>query len=94
MTGELADYLGLDAGHLAEGKRADLVVVDPEGLTDDVERIVEREMEGFDGLRRLVRRNDDAVRAVLVGGQKVVENGEPLPCLGQARTGRVLTATA
>jgi N-acyl-D-aspartate/D-glutamate deacylase len=29
LTGELADYLGIDAGHLEVGRRADLVVVDP-----------------------------------------------------------------
>ena len=32
MTGELADWYGLDAGHLARGKRADVAIIDPAGF--------------------------------------------------------------
>ena len=41
LTGELADWYSLDAGHLRVGDRADLVVVDPEHL-DDVPRRLRR----------------------------------------------------
>src|SRR5207237_2625642 len=34
LTGEIADWLGLDAGTLAPGRRPDPVVVDPEALRD------------------------------------------------------------
>ncbi len=77
LTSEIADYLAIDAGRLAVGKRADLAVIDPEGLTDEVERIAEAPMPGFPGLSRLVRRNDGAVRAVLVNGAVAWESGAP-----------------
>jgi N-acyl-D-aspartate/D-glutamate deacylase len=92
VTGEIADWLDLDVGHLEVGERADVVVIDPAGLNDDVDRIHEADIEGFAGLRRLVRRNDDAVRAVLVGGRLAVRDGEPLDVLGRERLGAVLRA--
>jgi len=85
LSGEIADHLGVDAGHLRPGARADVVVVDPEGLTDEVEQIHEAPMGGFDGLRRLVRRNDRAVRAVLVNGRLAWADGEPGTGLGSER---------
>ncbi len=74
LTSEIADYLGIDAGRLEPGRRADLVVVDPTAL-DDGEEIHEAPMAGFDGLNRLVRRNDRAVRAVLVNGRVAWQEG-------------------
>lgn len=93
LTSEIADYLAIDAGRLAVGKRADLAVIDPEGLTDDVERITEAPMPGFPGLSRLVRRNDAAVRAVLVNGAVAWRSGAPSGELGERPGfGRVLRA--
>ncbi len=85
LTGEIADWLGLDAGHLEEGARADVVVVDPAGLTEAVDEIHEEPMPGFPGLQRLVRRNDEAVRAVLVGGRQAFADGTVAPELGRER---------
>ena len=91
LTSELADWLGLDAGTLAEGRRADVVVVDPSGLNDDLERAHEEEMPGF-GLKRLVRR-DRAVDAVLVNGRVAFRGGAFAADLGRERGyGRVLRA--
>lgn len=84
VTGELADYLGIDAGHLREGGRADVVVVDPAGLDATLDDIHEVPMPGFPGLERLVRRNDDAVRAVLVNGRLAWDGHEAAPDLGKA----------
>lgn len=93
LTSEIADYLSIDAGRLEVGRRADVVVVDPEGLNDDVERIEEAEMPGFPGLRRLVRRNDSAVRAVLVGGRLAWDGASATEGLGRERGfGTVLRA--
>ena len=61
----------MDAGHLAEGRRADIVVVDPAGLNADLDAYHEAPVEAFGGLSRMVRRNDDAVRATILGGQVV-----------------------
>src|SRR2546423_3941124 len=41
LTGEIADWLGLDAGTLAVGRRADLVVLDPERLSGKLDEIRE-----------------------------------------------------
>jgi N-acyl-D-aspartate/D-glutamate deacylase len=85
LTGEIASWLGLDAGVLAPGTRADVVVVDPAGLTEELESVAEVAMEGFDGYARLVRRNDRAVRAVLINGRLAVEGGQPVSALGRER---------
>lgn len=93
LTAEIADYLAIDAGRLEAGRRADVAVIDPEGLTEDVERIEEAEMPGISGLSRLVRRNDAAVRAVLVNGRLAWEGASAAPGLGHERGyGSVLRA--
>ncbi|KSW25808.1 MULTISPECIES: amidohydrolase family protein [unclassified Pseudomonas] len=66
-SGELADWFGLDAGHLRVGDRADLVVVNPVGLTDELDQVHEDVMENL-GLIRLVNRNDTAVDYTLING--------------------------
>lgn len=85
LTSEIADWLGLDAGRLSEGRRADLVVIDPERLDARLDQVEEAEMPGMGGLRRLVRRNDAAVRAVLVGGRVAARSGQPAAGLGAER---------
>ncbi|GAA3384772.1 N-acyl-D-amino-acid deacylase family protein [Cryptosporangium minutisporangium] len=92
LTGELADWLGLDAGHLRVGDRADLVVVDPAGLDADVLASYHEEpLPEFGGLRRMVNRNDAAVDATVIGGEVVFSGGEFRPEYGVSRrTGRFL----
>ena len=68
LTGELADFAGIDAGYIRVGDRADLVVVNPAGLTDELDEVSEAPMEGL-GLTRLVKRNDAAVDATLINGR-------------------------
>ncbi|MFC4602258.1 N-acyl-D-amino-acid deacylase family protein [Rhodococcus kronopolitis] len=92
LTGELADWYGLDAGHLREGDRADLVVLDPARLDASLDAYAECPVPEYDGLSRMVNRNDDTVTAVFVGGECVVRDGEPTPVLGTKRTGRFLRA--
>ncbi|MBS1152725.1 MAG: D-aminoacylase [Myxococcaceae bacterium] len=95
LTGELADWLGIDAGHLAEGRRADLVVVDPRRLTGGVDVAIEADLEGFPGLKRMVNQNDGAVRSVFIGGRQAVEDGSVTPSLGRSPGfGRLLRAAA
>ena len=69
LTGEIADYLGIDAGYLRVGGRADVAVIDPEALDDRVDNVEEAPMPGMPDLHRLVNRSDGAVRAVLVNGR-------------------------
>ena len=56
LTGELADWYGLDAGHLRVGDRADLVVLDPARLDDVLEEYAEAPVEQYGGLSRMVTR--------------------------------------
>lgn len=93
LTGELAAWLGLDAGTLREGDRADLVVVDPAGLDDTLAAYHEVPMAEFGGLPRMVNRNDAAVPAVCIAGEVVCRHGVFTPGYGTARrTGRFLRA--
>ena len=70
--------LGVDAGYIREGDRADVVVINPQGLTDEVDDIHEAPMEGF-GIDRLVKRNDDAVDLTIINGQVAYEKGDCFP---------------
>ncbi|MBS1797619.1 MAG: amidohydrolase family protein [Acidobacteria bacterium] len=73
LTKENADFFNLDAGTIETGKRADITVVDPEKLTDEVHRY--RTAEFLQGQERLVNRNDDAVALVLINGKTAWEAG-------------------
>jgi N-acyl-D-aspartate/D-glutamate deacylase len=95
VTGELADYLGIDAGHLEVGRRADVVVVDPATLDERLDPMAEEEMVGMPGLDRLVRRHDECVTAVLVNGRVAWHDGEFAEGFGDERGyGTVLRALA
>ncbi|NYI43685.1 N-acyl-D-aspartate/D-glutamate deacylase [Nocardioides aromaticivorans] len=93
LTGELADWYGLDAGHLRVGDRADLVVIDPERLDESLDEYAEAPVPAFGNLSRMVNRNDATVAAVLVGGELVVAEGVPTDVVGARRTGSFLRAT-
>ena len=93
LTGELAEWFGLDAGTIQETRRADLVVLDPNRLDDRVEAMHLAAFPGLPGFERLVN-GGDAVRRVFIAGTPVVEDGQPLPTLGQQRTGRFLLGQA
>lgn len=93
LTGELADWYRLDAGHLRVGDRADLVVVDPQRLDQSLEEYAEQSVDQYGGLSRMVNRNDDTVSAVLVSGRTVVRDGAPTDLVGTTRTGQFLRAT-
>ncbi|WP_280428936.1 N-acyl-D-amino-acid deacylase family protein [Nocardia brasiliensis] len=94
MTGELADWYGIDAGHLREGDRADLVVIDPAHLDATLDDYAESPVAQYDNLSRMVNRNDGAVSAVFIGGEYVFGDGTAAPALGTRRTGRFLRSLA
>jgi N-acyl-D-aspartate/D-glutamate deacylase len=95
LTGELAEWFGLDAGTLRVGDRADFVVIDPAGLNDSVDGYYEEEVPFYGGLRRMVNRNDEAVVATGVNGAVVFEKGQFRDGYGQtAKSGRYLRAGA
>ncbi|MGV9799333.1 N-acyl-D-amino-acid deacylase family protein [Mycobacterium sp. NPDC003449] len=92
LTGELADWYRIDAGHLRIGDRADLLVLDPERLDDTLDAYAEDTVDHYGGLSRMVNRNDDTVNAVFVGGRAVFLDGAPTGLVGARRTGRFLRA--
>jgi N-acyl-D-aspartate/D-glutamate deacylase len=92
LTGELADWYRIDAGHLRIGDRADVVVIDPHFLDDSLDAYAEETVDHYGGLSRMVNRNDDTVTAVLVGGRTVFADGELTDLVGRRRTGRFLRA--
>ena len=92
LTGELADWYDIDAGHLRIGDRADLVVLDPDHLDDRLDDYAESPVPQYAGLPRMVNRNDAAVSLVLIGGRAVVRDGTPTEVLGSKRTGSFLRA--
>jgi len=92
LTGELADWYRIDAGHLRLGDRADIVILDPERLDASLDAYAEETVDQYGGLSRMVNRNDDTVSAVFVGGRAVFVGGVPTPLVGEHRTGRFLRA--
>ncbi|MGG5873170.1 hypothetical protein [Pseudomonas peli] len=78
LSGELADFIGVDAGYIRVGDRADLVIVNPAGLTDELDEIHEAPMDVL-GLERVVKRNDAAVEATLINGRIAYRRGSEFP---------------
>lgn len=90
LTGEIAAWFGLKTGTLEVGARADIAVVVPEALDEQLENIHDQPLAppgipGFGGLQRLVRRNDRALRRVLIAGRTAWADGALDPALGQQR---------
>ncbi|GGC59134.1 N-acyl-D-amino-acid deacylase family protein [Marinobacter halophilus] len=82
LTGDQADWFGVDAGKIREGDRADVVVLDPAGFDQNLEAVSWGEMENFD-LQRLVNRNPGIVKTVLINGKLAVDDEQLSPALGQ-----------
>ena len=93
LTGELGDWFGIDAGHVREGGRADLVIINPDGLNANVTAYAEAPMVEFGNVRRMVNRNDLAVTATLINGRVAYREGRFAPDFGQTHGyGRFLRA--
>ncbi|WP_435768469.1 N-acyl-D-amino-acid deacylase family protein [Nocardioides sp. SYSU DS0651] len=92
LTGELADWYGVDAGRIREGDRADLFVLDPERLDATLDDYHEAPVPQFGNLSRMVNRNDATVDAVFVSGRAVFLEGRPTETVGRERTGSFLRA--
>ncbi len=92
VTKELADWYLLDTGSLEVGKRADVTIIDPNQLGDELEETQLAGMPGLDSYKRLVRRNDDTISHVFVNGKLAWRNGSASAQLGQQKLGEVLRA--
>lgn len=91
LTAEPADFLGLEAGRLEVGARADLVLVDPAKLAawnpDATYRYVWRDC--FEH-HQIVNRPDGVVRGVMIAGRFAWREGAYVPEYGRRRFGSVL----
>ena len=81
MTGDQAQWFGIDAGRIHKGDRADIVILDPNGLAQDLEQVCWDDMENFD-IQRLVNRNPGLVKYVVINGKIAVEDEIIQPELG------------
>ncbi|MGW4846848.1 N-acyl-D-amino-acid deacylase family protein [Nocardia brasiliensis] len=75
LTGELAQWYGLDTGRIVPGARADIAVLDPAGFDGSSAAYHEAPMPAGPEVHRMVKRNDGAVVATIVNGIPVYEKG-------------------
>ncbi len=77
LTKMPAEWLGLDAGSLEPGRRADVCILDPNKLSSGLtEEPVEDYHPSLKGAFRYVKRSDGVVNHVLVNGQEVFNDTE------------------
>jgi len=92
LTKMPCDWLGLDAGSLTVGKRADVCVLDPtklsSGLTDEP---IEDHHPSLKGAFRYVKRSDGVVNHVLVNGVELFNDSKGFAStLGHKKYGQLL----
>jgi N-acyl-D-aspartate/D-glutamate deacylase len=94
LTAEPADFLGLDAGRIACGARADLVLIDPIKLKDyDTNSNRRLEYNPYFEHLTMVNRSDGVVNQVYINGARVWEEGTQVTkALGARPLGRFLHA--
>ncbi|GAB4406293.1 MAG: amidohydrolase family protein [Microscillaceae bacterium] len=93
VSGELADWFGLEAGYLREGDRADVVMIQPKYLNEQLDEAVEEGLPGLPAFKRWVRRNDEAVPYVWINGRLASHLGKRSAALGREKgLGQVLKA--
>jgi N-acyl-D-aspartate/D-glutamate deacylase len=90
LTGQSAEWLGLDAGTLKPSAWADIAVIDPLKLRGGLGEPIEQYDPRLAGAMRMVKRSDGVVRQVFVGGRLTFENGAYVPQIGRERFGRLL----
>ena len=89
LTSELADWYDLDAGRIELGARADITIIRPEALNDQLDEYHEAPFPEM-GVNRVVRRNDEAVIATVIAGKIAYDQGAFADDFGQVRYGRFL----
>ncbi|KAA5800951.1 amidohydrolase family protein [Alkalicaulis satelles] len=91
LTREPAEFIGVDAGRLEEGARADIAIIDPRALqaydSEASSRFVWREDYEHE---QMVNRSDGVVRAVLVSGVQVWDGAGFTEAAGRQTLGRAL----
>ncbi|GAB2488932.1 N-acyl-D-amino-acid deacylase family protein [Arenimonas alkanexedens] len=84
LTGEIADWYGLDTGVLKPGAQADLVLINPRALKQaKLDAYAEAPFELLGDMQRVVNRNDGLVKATIINGRVAFEDDRPSPALGR-----------
>ncbi|BAY21206.1 hypothetical protein NIES2100_09560 [Calothrix sp. NIES-2100] len=92
VTGEPAAWFRLDTGVLKVGAKADIVLLDANGLNQPISPQVEILDPVLDGEPRMVKRgSDEIVQAVYINGVRVVSQGKVSDRLGREKLGSVLS---
>lgn len=91
LTKDAADVFGVDGGTIDIGDKADLIIVDPETLTqydgeENIQRIYREEFQH----QQLVNRSDGVVPLVMVGGKIAWEDDSFSKQLGIEKMGSLL----
>lgn len=95
LSGEQADWFGLDCGYIKEGAIADLVILNPENFDNITEEVQEDVIEEFNNYKRLVKRNEGVIDKVIVGGKIIFENEDFVPEYGKTeKFGRFLKSNS
>lgn len=74
LSGEQADWFGLDCGYIRPGRTADVNILDPNHFEVIREDVTEAPIEAFDNYPRLVNRRPRVVSHVLVGGELIYQD--------------------
>lgn len=74
LTKEQADWFGLNCGHIAQGKVADLNIIDPVAIKNVNDKIYERPIEEFDNYPRYTNRCKDVISHVIVAGNIIFQD--------------------
>lgn len=90
LTSEPAEWLGIDAGVIAPGRRADITILRPERLHDRLGDPVEYSDTRLGGSMRLVKRSDGVIRNVIIGGKVAYDQGKFAPDFGKKKYGQLL----
>ena len=95
LTKMPCDWLGLDAGSLELGRRADVCVIDPSKLKSGLtEEPIEDYHPSLNGSFRYVKRSDGVVNHVLINGEEVFNDTNGFAnTVGQKRHGQLLRST-
>ncbi|MBD2359094.1 D-aminoacylase [Tolypothrix sp. FACHB-123] len=92
ITGEPAAWFRLNTGVLKVGAKADIVLLDANGLNQPISPQVEILDSLLDGEPRMVKRgSDEIVQAVYINGVRVFGEGKISDRLGRERLGSVLS---
>lgn len=94
LTGEQADWFGIDCGYIREGRLADINIIDPAHFDSITEEVTEAPIEEFDNYPRLVNRHPGVMFRVMVGGEMIYSDQDFVAGYGtEKKFGRFLART-